>query len=86
MTTKGTEAQAFGSFFLGERANHRIILIGQGKIPLSIVEEVFRSFGVPKKNYLYRNYYIPWRDGKLPASVKFIQAFAHENKKNEMRP
>jgi len=37
----------------------------------------------PKKNFLYEDYYLPWRDGKLKPSVKFIQAFAHENKKNE---
>ncbi len=37
----------------------------------------------PKKNFLYEKYYLPWRDGKLKPSVKFIQAFAHENTKNE---
>lgn len=37
----------------------------------------------PKKNFLYDKYYLPWKNGTLPPSVKFIQAFAHENKKNE---
>lgn len=37
----------------------------------------------PKKNFLYEKYYLPWRAGKLPSNVKFIQAFAYENKKNE---
>jgi hypothetical protein len=37
----------------------------------------------PKKNYLYRNYYLPWKNGTLPPDKIFIQAFAHENKKNE---
>jgi hypothetical protein len=37
----------------------------------------------PKKNYLYRNYYLPWKNGTLPPNKIFIQAFAHENKKNE---
>lgn len=37
----------------------------------------------PKKNYLYRNYYLPWKNGILPPDKVFIQAFAHENKKNE---
>lgn len=37
----------------------------------------------PKKNFLYEKYYLPWRNGTLPENVKFIQAFAHENKKNE---
>lgn len=37
----------------------------------------------PKKNYLYRNYYLPWKAGTLPENKTFIQAFAHENKKNE---
>lgn len=37
----------------------------------------------PKKNYLYRNYYLPWKNNTLPASIKFIQAFAYENTKNE---
>jgi hypothetical protein len=37
----------------------------------------------PKKNYLYKEYYLPWRAGTLPPEKRFIQAFAHENKKNE---
>lgn len=37
----------------------------------------------PKKNFLYEKYYLPWRDGKLKPNVKFIQAFASENTKNE---
>lgn len=37
----------------------------------------------PKKNFLYEDYYLPWREGKLKPSVKFIQAFAYENSKNE---
>lgn len=37
----------------------------------------------PKKNYLYRNYYLPWKNNCLSENKKFIQAFAHENKKNE---
>lgn len=37
----------------------------------------------PKKNYLYKDYYLPWKSGTLPKDKKFIQAFAHDNKKNE---
>lgn len=37
----------------------------------------------PKKNYLYKEYYLPWRNGTLEANKRFIQAFAHENTKNE---
>ncbi len=37
----------------------------------------------PKKNFLYEKYYLPWREGNLNPKVKFIQAFAHENTKNE---
>jgi len=37
----------------------------------------------PKKNYLYRNYYLPWKNGTLEKDKIFIQAFAHENLKNE---
>ena len=37
----------------------------------------------PKKNYLYRNYYLPWKTDTLPANKRFIQAFAHENNKIE---
>lgn len=37
----------------------------------------------PKKNFLYEDYYLPWREGNLKPSAKFIQAFAHENSKNE---
>lgn len=38
----------------------------------------------PKKNYLYKEYYLPWKSGILPSSKKFIQAFATDNKKNEV--
>lgn len=37
----------------------------------------------PKKNFLYEKYYLPWKEGKLNPRHKFIQAFAHENTKNE---
>lgn len=37
----------------------------------------------PKKNYLYKEYYLPWRAGTLSPEKRFIQAFAHENTKNE---
>jgi len=37
----------------------------------------------PKKNFLYDKYYLPWKNGSLPSHIKFIQAFAHENTKNE---
>lgn len=37
----------------------------------------------PKKNYLYKEYYLPWKTGTLEPNKKFIQAFAHENTKNE---
>ena len=37
----------------------------------------------PKKNFLYEKYYLPWREGKLSPKVKFIQAFASDNTKNE---
>lgn len=37
----------------------------------------------PKKNYLYKDYYLPWKNGTLPSDKAFIQAFAHENTKNE---
>ncbi len=37
----------------------------------------------PKKNFLYEDYYLPWKEGKLNPKFKFIQAFAHENTKNE---
>lgn len=37
----------------------------------------------PKKNYLYKEYYLPWKSGTLEANKRFIQAFAHENTKNE---
>lgn len=37
----------------------------------------------PKKNYLYKDYYLPWKNGTLESYKRFIQAFAHENTKNE---
>ena len=35
----------------------------------------------PTKNYLYRNYYKPWRDGELPGNASFIQALPTDNRK-----
>ena len=37
----------------------------------------------PKKNYLYKEYYLPWKAGKLESNKIFIQAFAYDNTKNE---
>ena len=37
----------------------------------------------PKKNFLYEEYYQPWVARKLNPKYRFIQAFAHENKRNE---
>lgn len=37
----------------------------------------------PKKNFLYKNYYLPWKNKTLESNKVFIQAFAHENTKNE---
>ncbi len=37
----------------------------------------------PKKNFLYKNYYLPWKNGTLESSKVFIRAFANENTKNE---
>lgn len=37
----------------------------------------------PKKNYLYTDYYIPFKSGKLDSSKRFIQAFVTDNKKIE---
>jgi len=37
----------------------------------------------PKKNYLYKEYYLPFKNGTLPPDKKFIQCFAYENEKNE---
>lgn len=34
----------------------------------------------PKKNFLYKDFYLPWRNGTLPANRRFIQAFAQDNK------
>lgn len=36
--------------------------------------------GNPSKNYTYRDYYIPYRDGKLKGHQRFIQAFIQDNK------
>lgn len=37
----------------------------------------------PKKNFLYKNYYLPWKNNTLESSKVFIQAFAEDNTKNE---
>ena len=36
--------------------------------------------GNPSKNYTYREYYIPFKNGKLKPHQKFIQAFIQDNK------
>lgn len=33
----------------------------------------------PKKNWLYSDFYQPWKNGKLPLDTTFIQAFCHDN-------
>ncbi len=33
----------------------------------------------PTKNWCYRTFYKPWRDGKLPNNKKFLQAFVYDN-------
>jgi len=35
--------------------------------------------GNPKKNWTYREFYKPWRDGKLPDNKSFIQALYQDN-------
>jgi len=35
----------------------------------------------PSKNYLYREYYRPFKDGTLPPYVRFIQAMPQDNKR-----
>lgn len=37
----------------------------------------------PKKNFLYYDYYKPWKDGKLPGNKAFIQSFVDDNDKGE---
>lgn len=33
----------------------------------------------PKKNWLYNEFYLPWRNGSLPKTHRFIQAFVQDN-------
>lgn len=37
----------------------------------------------PKKNFLYKEFYLPWKNNTLPSNKVFIQCFADENKKNQ---
>ncbi len=37
----------------------------------------------PKKNFLYRMFYLPWRKGLLPSGYKFLQSLVDDNPKNE---
>jgi hypothetical protein len=39
--------------------------------------------GNPSRNWMYREFFKPAKEGKLPAQKKFIQSFAHENEKRE---
>lgn len=34
----------------------------------------------PSNNFLFSDYYKPWRDGKLPEWARFVQAFPQDNK------
>lgn len=34
----------------------------------------------PSKNFLYSDYYMPWRDGKLPSHRAFVRSFARDNR------
>lgn len=37
----------------------------------------------PKKNFLYYDYFKPWKEGKLPSNKAFIQAFVDDNSYGE---
>ncbi len=37
----------------------------------------------PKKNFLYRMFYLPWRKKLLPKNCKFLQSLVDDNPKNE---
>lgn len=39
--------------------------------------------GNPSRNWMYREFFKPAKEGKLPPEKKFIQSFAHENEKRE---
>lgn len=39
--------------------------------------------GNPSRNWTYREFFKPGKDGELPPEKKFIQSFAHENEKRE---
>lgn len=38
----------------------------------------------PKKNWLYKVFYKPWKDGTLPKNMKFLQSLVGDNPKNEL--
>ncbi|MGK3946077.1 hypothetical protein ABK046_47980, partial [Streptomyces caeruleatus] len=35
--------------------------------------------GNPSRNWMYRNFYKPQKEGKLPKNKKYIQSFSYEN-------
>ena len=37
----------------------------------------------PKKNFLYRMFYIPWKKKKLPTTSQFLQSLVDDNPRNE---
>ena len=39
--------------------------------------------GNPSRNWMYREFFKPWKFGALPKGKAFIQSFAHENEKRE---
>ena len=48
----------------------------------NLLRKLFKTCN-PKKNWLYQNDYKPWKEGRLPKGIKFIQAYVQDNPYNE---
>lgn len=79
--TRGMIEEA-GEFEINAKTNLSISVGRWNNAKYGLTGKVLQTCN-PKKNYLYKEYYLPWKNGTLEPNKKFIQAFAHENTKNE---
>lgn len=63
-----------------EAKNNLAASIGRWKnVEYNLIRKLLQT-GNPSKNYTYRDYYRPFKEGKLKSHQRFIQAFIQDNK------
>lgn len=76
--TKGW-AEEVGEWNLAAK-NNLAASVGRWKNDVYGLKRKMLQTGNPSKNYTYKDYYKPWKDGTLLPHVKFIQAFPQDNR------